>query len=361
MKPDNRPNEETRAANVVPFPDHNNDLTEACNWLAKVERGLSADEKREFGLWLDSSRAHLKVFIEQAQLWDRMHSLTRLADIVPPPLQQKWPSTLRSLAMAAGVLLAVVVGALMVFRTGVFPGPAGPESGIVATESQSLFETAVGEHSKITLPDGSVLTLNTNSRLVTEFSDSLRQVRLERGEVHIQVAHDVARPFIVAVADKVVRAVGTEFNLEITHLQQIELIVTEGKVLVGVQSPGSKPSGELLAGAEPSGVKLEAGEQVLLGTEDEIVERIDPDEIEVRLSWRGGDLIFRGESLAEAIDEIERYTPVEFLIQDEDLKKIRVAGLFKAGDVEGLLTTLEENFNITNHRLSEAQIILTAN
>ena len=63
---------------------------------------------------------------------------------------------------------------------------------------------------------------------------------------------------------------------------------------------------------------------------------------------------------SEAIAEIERYTQVEFVIVDDKLKQVRVAGLFKAGDVEGLLTTLEENFNVVYERVSEEKIILSS-
>jgi len=87
---------------------------------------------------------------------------------------------------------------------------------------------------------------------------------------------------------------------------------------------------------------------MILGSADAEVSEISPEDIAVKLSWQQGNLIFRGESLAEAVDEIGRYTTVEFVILDENLKKLRISGLFKAGDVEGLLTTLKENFNI-NH------------
>ncbi|MFT6733629.1 MAG: transmembrane sensor, partial [Polaribacter sp.] len=74
---------------------------------------------------------------------------------------------------------------------------------------------------------------------------------------------------------------------------------------------------------------------------------------------RGGNLFFRGESLEKIIEEIERYTQVEFEIFDEDLKRIRVAGLFKAGDVKGLLETLEKNFNVTNKKIGNNKILLS--
>jgi len=43
----------------------------------------------------------------------------------------------------------------------------------------------------------------------------------------------------------------------------------------------------------------------------------------------------------------------------EDLKKMRVAGLFKAGDVEGLLATLRENFDIVSQRDGDGKVLLS--
>ena len=57
--------------------------------------------------------------------------------------------------------------------------------------------------------------------------------------MHIAVAHDPSRPLSVIVGNKVVQAVGTEFNVEITTDNSIELIVTDGVVMVGVaEAPG---------------------------------------------------------------------------------------------------------------------------
>jgi transmembrane sensor len=95
-----------------------------------------------------------------------------------------------------------------------------------------------------------------------------------------------------------------------------------------------------------------------LGQVNDAPQPIAADEIDVRLSWRDGNLIFRGQPLIEALNEIERYTPVEFVITDEKLKTVRVAGMFKAGDVEGLLETLRQNFNITYERVGTETIVI---
>ena len=333
------------------------DLATACSeWLARLERGLSTDEEREFHAWLTARSQHASEFFAMAALWDRMDALTRLADLFPEPVRRPRRNLSAPLAMAAALLLTVSVVVLSVDRPKV---PAEPRVRQSAPVLADVFETAVGEHSSVALTDGSRLTLNTNSLARVDFRDMARVIHLERGEMHVQVAHDAVRPFSVVVGATVFQAVGTEFNVEITRDHRIELIVTDGRVLVGLLEPGSGEPPRMAADDSMPALALQAGERVVLGDQDEQVETIEPEDIEVKLSWRGGDLIFRGESLAEAIDEIERYTPVEFVILDEDLKKVRVAGLFKAGDVEGLLDTLQKNFNVAYQRVNDKQIQLT--
>ncbi len=344
--------------NVILLPVGADMMGECSDWMAKVDRGLTDDEKSAFQQWLAGDKNNPAAFFEMAALWDKMDSLSRLTDLFPEPVKHTQSSRIAPLAIAASLMIAVLAGLWGALDLSV-PGGSEPPT-LAQSIDAKVFETAIGEHSTINLRDGSVLTLNTNSLIRTDFSTSDRALYLERGEVHVQVAHDADRPFNVFIKDKVVQAVGTEFNLEITSDQRIELIVTEGKVLVGVFDLDLEvPAADWALDPAVPALALQAGDRVLLGSNEEEVESIEAEEIEVKLSWLEGDLIFRGESLAEAIDEIERYTTVEFVIMGEDLKKIRVAGLFKAGDVKGLLTTLKENFNIAYQQVGEEQIILT--
>ena len=200
--------------------------------------------------------------------------------------------------------------------------------------------------------------MNTNSRIEVNYTAQNRLLRLERGEIHVEVAHDKTRPFRIVAGDKIVQAVGTAFSLEITDDQQIELVVTEGKVLVGVHR-GAR--GEAMhALLPPESVMVVAGEELILGSPAKDIIQVSPEEIEVKLSWRKGNLIFRGESLEEAVTEIGRYTTIEFVILNENLKRVRIAGRFRAGDVEGLLATLRENFDIVHQRTADGKILLTS-
>ena len=351
-------------SNIHELPNGNRPYDEASLWIAKVDKGLSAQDETDLKAWLIASDANHATFMKMAKLWDRMDVLAKLAEICPdaakvPSRSQRyaWPLT----AVAASVLVAGAVAFWM------FPGSGtreatGPVTVAVAAD---VYQTAIGEQAAHTLADGSRLVLNTNSRVTVTYSAGNRLLHLEQGEIHLTVARDKARPLSVRVGPRVVQAVGTEFNIEITREQRIELMVTEGVVLVGIVEgavdEGNPEAPLVLAQAA---TLVAAGQAVTIDNGADpaaplVTDTLDTKDIAVKLSWREGNLIFRGESLEEAVSEVERYTEVQFIFLDEESKKVRVAGLFKAGDVDGLLAALRQNFNITYEWVADDTITLS--
>jgi transmembrane sensor len=347
-------------SNIHEFPRYDQRYDEASEWIAKLDKDLSAADQEAFQEWMAADRENQAVLLEMASLWDEMGVLSLLSDLFPEAAARPGRSHWFAVATAASVLIAVFAGvwAVIAFNPGNAPDA---RQAVIETASDTVYETAIGEQSTVHLTDGTQLVLNTNSLVNVNYTDQYRLLRLERGEIHVQVAHDKARPLSVIVGDTIVKAVGTAFSLEIASNQQIELVVTEGKVLVGVHQStlGGTANNSPDISASTS-VTVVAGEQLILGIPEEEITEVSPEEIEVKLSWREGNLIFRGESLEDAVAEIGRYTTVEFVILDDDLRKVRIAGLFKAGDVDGLLATLRENFNISYQRTGDGKIMLTS-
>ncbi len=348
--------------NVYEFPVQIQRYDEASVWVAKLDKDLSEADQKALQEWMSANPENLTVLLEMAKLWDEMAVMSRLADLFPETPIHPARSARFGLATAASILITVLAGvwAVIALNPGNAPETNETRQSVLATAPNTVYETAIGEQSTVNLPDGTRIVLNTNSLITVEYTDQYRLLRLKRGQIHVQVAHDKVRPLSVIAGDKIVQAVGTAFSLEITSDQQIELVVTEGKVLVSVyQGPHGIPTEITPAVLAPSSVSVVAGEELILGSLDEEILEVSFEEIEVKLSWRQGNLIFRGESLEDAMAEIGRYTTVEFVILDDDLRKVRIAGLFKAGDVDGLLAALRENFNITYQRIDDGKILLT--
>ena len=329
---------------------------EASLWIERLSEGLTREEELELQSWLTENPANQVLLEKMARLWDKMDSLSRLSTLLPQPASTMESNRHRAhyYALTASVVLGLTA---LLFWNWSLDRDDAPQS--AQRPAEVFYETAIGGQQVNLLEDGTIITLNTSSRIGVRYSSSARVLHLEYGEVHVQVAKDPTRPLSVLAGDRVVQAVGTAFNIEIKPGREIELVVTEGSVRVAEQST--------LVNVEQNKVKIvlprsaaviTAGQELVMGNEAKQARPITDAEIQVKLSWQKGNLIFRGEPLADVVKEVERYTGVEFVFLDEDLKEAHVSGFFKAGDVEGMLAVLKENFSIEYQRESENRVLL---
>tara|TARA_R110001583_G_scaffold43470_5_gene138350 strand:- start:13969 stop:15048 length:1080 start_codon:yes stop_codon:yes gene_type:complete len=336
-------------------------LDDASDWLAKIDRNLTKQEKASLQTWLSLSVKNTEVLLEVAHLWDKMDDLSRLSDLFPQTSSsttKKYSSWLG--AMAASAIFAISVG---FYQSGFNFSLFGQSDQSAVVAMQMNYQTGIGESNTINLPDNSKIVLNTNSFVQVRYTSSARIIDLQRGEIHINVAHDKSRPLSVIAGGKIIQAVGTAFNVEVRN-KLVELIVTDGKVLVAAKNNAiaNIDIDEMAKRLPKNSMAVSKGEKIdldLTGNTVDKVIKVDPIEVAANLSWRTGNLIFRGESLAEVMAEISRYTNITFeLSDDEQLQKVKVAGMFKTGDVTGLLEVLSNNFNIRYERVDKDKIIL---
>jgi transmembrane sensor len=350
---------------IIPMPDQTKHHVEASQWLSSIDAGLDETEKHEFQAWLTSNVKNRDAFQYLAHLWDDMDDLSRLADIFPDDGQVERKHSGASWSIAASIAVVLISITLYVGKGYMHQG-----------DLVKSYETSIGEHSSVNLPDGSVLVLNTNSLAKVSYKDAYRLITLERGEINIDVAHDESRPLSVKAGDNVVQAVGTAFNIELLADSKFELIVTDGQVRVGdrknfevtlariPRGPNSAKltkRGNVPVRLDEDSLSISKGERIVISAQNlkgvenfpTAPSKIAEFEIQAALSWRQGNLTFIGESLENAISEISRYTSVKFEFDSEELKNVRIAGMFKSGDVNGLLLALEDSFNISSQKLDE--------
>jgi transmembrane sensor len=236
------------------------------------------------------------------------------------------------MALAASLLLAVAAGGWFYQQQW----------------SWKRFETPVGGLSRIVLEDGSIVDLNTDSDLRVRIRGGQRQIRLLRGEGRFQVAHDASRPFTVEAAGTAVRAVGTQFSVRLHGSEQVDVLVSEGKVAVA-------PSHT--QGSMPETPPLAAGEAAVVRADQVSVSRLGPQLMARRMAWTTGRLEFRGESLADAVAEFNRYNRRQIRLAGPDLGGLRVGGSFTATDPESFAGALASAFKL-RVRLDDAEAIV---
>lgn len=364
-------------AKLLHFKSRRRIEEEASVWLSRMDRGLDGASQSTLQAWLTQDPRHARALIAMAALWDEMDLLRELSGLLELPAAER-PAVKRAVWLWAGAGLAVpaaVVTAFLVLQRPGFPvdvgadtrpavaGSGAPTRPSLPTELPAslaqVYSTDVGGRHTETLPDGSIVQLNTASRVEVSFGAGERRVEVVRGEAHFEVKHDASRPFIVAAGTRRIRAVGTAFNVRLERNGRLEVTVTEGKIVV--TAPSSAPATRT-SDAGPQVTQVAAGEQLLADEADSQwrVQRLLQETLSSRLAWQRGMLVFDGEPLEAALAEVSRYTDVRFEIRDDAIRGMRVGGFYKSGDIDGLVRSLEQNLHIVASREPDGRIVLSA-
>lgn len=234
-------------------------------------------------------------------------------------------------AFAATTLAAVAATALFVLQP-------------VTTET---LQTRVGEMRRESLPDGTVVLLNTDSRLKVAFGDDARVVTLIAGQARFDVAHDRSRPFRVTAGAMTVTAVGTAFDV-VALPSRTAVTLIEGKVLV--RTTGA-------AGAAASRPKLlTPGQQITIAAGR--VTRPHAAPLESALAWQRSYVDLSNMTLDQALDEVNRYSTTKIAVHASGLGDARIGGVFKAGDVDAVTKALCAYFDLEVVRRERDLIVL---
>ncbi|MBL4837574.1 MAG: FecR domain-containing protein [Kordiimonadaceae bacterium] len=332
--------------------DAENVKREASEWVARLDgRDLSEKDKKEFRDWHARSPKHRQEFKVCAEIWDQFDTLWQEELLADNDNRHKGivPKKFKYGALVAASLAFFVMSMV------------GADVFNDKINHPLLYATQVGEYKKVTLADKSVMTLNTNSQIEILYSDKTRKIRLIRGEASFDVTKDKDRPFLVYAGYGLVRAVGTAFVVQLNR-DKVEVTVTEGQVELAAYSPETK---NLSLDAQPDNVpkilaSLNAGQRAKFDTTIEKLETVPLNEIKKAVSWQTGTLFFDGETLEEVIAEFGRYTTLQIIISDPEIRGIKVSGMFVSNDASAFLNALDEYFDISVQRIDQV-IYLSSN
>lgn len=213
------------------------------------------------------------------------------------------------------------------------------------TQAEQHYATAVGERRTLTLDDGSVAVLDTDSALAVRYSRLRREVVLERGQVQFTVAPQPQRPFLVHTGLGTVRAVGTEFQVR-RRTGGVEVLLMKGVVEVSAAAGQGKSRVATLA----------PGEQLDFDASG----RWDKHafDLEIARGWTEGQLVFRGRPLAEVVEEMNRYNSAKIRLGQPALSKLQISGQFYGNDPDSLIQALQLGWSLRAERPSAGEIVL---
>lgn len=298
----------------------------AAEWAARVDRGLTVDEEQALDAWLtgDPRRAGAYGKVHGISLYTRRVKALGVS-YEPAKFRPSGVSlSRRGVLLAGGGALAAGVAGVAMIQLGMI-------------ERGQRYSTRLGEVNVTPLADGSVMTLNTASRVLVNFSGEARTVHLLEGEALFDVAKDVTRPFVVEAGETSVRAVGTSFSVRRLASTPVRVLVREGVVEV---------SRRAMAASAP--VRIAANTRAIAPVRGEAIAAIAVAAPEVgrELAWREGRIAFEGETLLEAAEQFTRYSSTRIVIDDPSVAAEEITGLFQANDPVGFAQSVAISFDL---------------
>ena len=330
---------------------------EAAVWIARLHGpSRSARMERDCLAWQARSAAHRLAFERCTEVWQAVPQLS-LADAYASG--QSASSSDQGVARSRGKAWSRVGPMLVALVTVAALAALTAGAGLYLARSDPDYVTAVGEQRSVVLVDGSLLSLNTDTRVDVDMTPALRSVRVERGEAMFEVTKDASRPFVVQVSGSEVVALGTAFAVRLTDTgpqdrAQVAVTLIEGRVSVRPAS-GARESHAV---APPKELQLRPGERVKLvesrtgsfpvhrggpfGAADRsrgaasAVVTLDHPRIDQVTAWKRSEVVFDDVALPEAVGEMNRYSRVPIVLAaDAALARLRVTGSYRAGDSDG--------------------------
>lgn len=298
-------------------PKKSAELMEARNILLNLSmKDYRMTEREKRVLWEEIDK---KTITEQLNVSEtKVIPINPLGNLRTPETKKRNFQWLR----VAAVLLVLMVASVLILEK------YGPEQKEVA-ETMTQKATALGMKSEITLSDGTVVVLNSGSKLsyLPNFTDKSRVVYLE-GEAYFDVAKDPKRPFTVHTGDVATTALGTEFNINGYQDQNngIQIALVEGKV----QVKSNHISEDFI---------LSPGEMAHYGpiAKSMAIAKFDTKAV---TAWKEGSLYFAHAHEAEVFKRIERWYGVDIHLTNASEKKWDYSAEFKGQNIHQVLTSL---------------------
>lgn len=211
------------------------------------------------------------------------------------------------MGIAAAVAVFAVGGAFLL----------GTRQGASALEGQFhdiTIEAPFGSSSRVTLPDGTAVTMNAGSRITYSqgFGISDRDLQLS-GEAYFEVARNEDLPMRVASSDLLVRVVGTRFNFR-DYPEDLEAIISlqDGKVsLTNKLQPAESEK------------YLNPNQRVVLDKHSGDM-HIESKDAANAMQWTTGNLFFDEVLLSDIVKDLERYYDVHISLLGDELRSMRV-------------------------------------
>ena len=215
------------------------------------------------------------------------------------------------------------------------------------SSGEVLFTTLAGERANLVLPDGTKVTMNSNSSLVYSPKDFNRDERCVdfNGEAYFDVARNKSVPFIITASDLTVKVLGTKFNLHAyAGNETMEITLEEGEVLVSSRKEDKR---------------LLPRQKAVLDCRDGSISIWEEEKPENASVWKSNELMFLDERLDSVVAVLERNYGVDIHIEDMEMNSDLFTGKVPANDLLDALEILKYSYHM-NYRVEAKDIYFSS-
>lgn len=236
----------------------------------------------------------------------------------------------------SALMAALIFGAAVWGLRGALSWPTVADVDLIAAAAQPVRQAQ--------LSDGSRIQLAAKSTVTVHYSEAQRDLELRDGEAYFLVAPNKHRPFVVAIGDVRVRAVGTAFNIRRAGGR---VVVTVAKGIVDVYRVDANGT-EITKSPDDDlrQVRVAAGDQVIWNGDNDkspVVTAVDPAQA---LAWREGRLEYTDEPLEAVIADFNRYSKRPARIDADAIRKLRFSGTLLTDVTDEWLRALPQLFPV---------------
>jgi len=311
---------------------------------------LIESEQRELKNHLMLNSEDRKIFEDYRLLWNESEQKIVLKPIEVESALIK--TKLRLFFLKTNILIFLQRAAAIFILAGLFssayiyfhnsvPLAESSDQPVMMQEVSAIF----GTRSKFQLSDGTIVNLNSGSKLIfpVQFKGNNRKVELV-GEAFFDVTPDPSKPFIVKTSEINVKVLGTSFDLQAyPKFKEISTTLVHGKVILETES----------AGVSKQVAELKPLDHAVYNGKDQVINISPEEDLDKFIGWKDGKLVFFNDPIENVSEKLGNWYNVTVKINNTELKKYRFTATFTDEPIEQVLDLLSKSSPI-RYRIKKA-------
>jgi len=290
-------------------------------FIKYFDGSILPSEEAELLDWIDSEEENKKLYLEYRKVWDicllhrdAVEPTIRFSQLLKSYNLKKGKNlsrsskryfVIREFAKTAAVFL-IALGCCWFFYSYLYK---------INPPQYNSIEVPSGQRVKLTLPDGSSVWLNAQSKFTypAVFDKQERNVKLD-GEGFFEIAHNPKQPFKVHTPTYTVEVTGTRFDVyAYGNSSAFETTLIEGSVIVSDSIRH---------------YSMEPGQQLLFNQINQRMElrKVNPNDY---ISWKDGYYFFNDITFEEMSKRLGHYYNTRIIINDPTVLTYRGTGKFR--------------------------------